>query len=246
MSELATADQVDRACAAPMPQSEWRRLEIRTILVRPFNEILGLHPAAGRRRRVRPGTVASGSGGASASIVLLLGRGLLHWLTTRYRITDEQVELRTGLVFRQRLATRRERIRTVESTAKFGHRLFGVTSVRIGTGQHEQKTTRRSSWTRSPPPRPTCCAGNCCARTVAPAAGADAAPDRQAPAEVIAALDWRWLRYAPLTLSGLFAESPLRRCLAWRSLNELDINVSRHRPGAQRRALVREHAASAW
>jgi putative membrane protein len=63
-------------------------------------------------------------------------------------------------------------------------------------------------------------------RTVAPAAGADAVPERQAPAEVIERLDWRWLRYAPLTLSGLFAVVAVAG-LAWRSFNELDINVSR-------------------
>src|ERR1700761_5586244 len=120
MSELTTAGQVATR-AAPVDESadRWRRLEIRTILVRPFNEILSFIP-------LLVGVIALGQHGGSrlwwgiGVIVLLLGRGLLHWLTTRYRITDEQVELRTGLVFRQRLATRRARIRTVEATAKFG------------------------------------------------------------------------------------------------------------------------------
>lgn len=216
MSELAT-QQADIAVATT---EDWRRLEIRTILVRPFNEILGLIP-------VLVGVIVLGQHGGQriwwglGIVVLLLGRGLLRWLTTRYRITEEQVEVRTGLVFRQRLATRRERIRTVESTAKFGHRLFGVTSVRIGTGQHEQKSHKpitldavtnaeadrlRRELLRRTTPTPT------------------ATPER--PSEVIAQLDWRWLRYAPLTLSGLFAIAAIAG-IAWRSLGELNIDPSR-------------------
>jgi len=119
----------------------WHRVRIRTVLVRPFNEILGFIP-------VLVGVIALGRHGGNnlwyglGVIVLLLARGTLHWLTTRYRITDDQFEIRSGLVWRRRQATNRDRIRTVESTAKFGHRLFGVTAVRIGTGQHQHKGHR--------------------------------------------------------------------------------------------------------
>jgi putative membrane protein len=226
MSELTTADQVTAQAAPTDPQADgWRRLEIKTILVRPFNEILSFIP-------LLVGVVALGQHGGSrlwwgiGVIVLLLGRGLLHWLTTRYRITDEQVELRTGLVFRQRLATRRARIRTVEATAKFGHRLFGVTSVRIGTGQHDQKNNKTMKLDAVTTAEADLLRKELLRRTVTPAAGADAVPERQAPGEVIERLDWRWLRYAPLTLSGLFAVVAVAG-LVWRSFNELDINVSR-------------------
>ncbi|HEX3592088.1 MAG TPA: PH domain-containing protein [Pseudonocardiaceae bacterium] len=223
MSDLTTASQVDAGSAPVAVDTDgWRRLEIRTILVRPFNEILSFVP-------LLIGVVALGQHGGQrlywglGIIALLLGRGLLHYLTTKYRITDEQVELHTGLVFRQRFATRRSRIRTVESTAKFGHRLFGVTAVRIGTGQHEQKNSktmkldavtnaeadrlrrellRRTAWTDG------------------------AVADRRPPAEVIERLDWAWLRYAPLTLSGLFAIVAVAG-LAWRVISELDISVNR-------------------
>jgi putative membrane protein len=217
MSEVAT-QPVEPATAA----EEWRRLEIRTVLVRPFNEILGLVP-------VLIGVIWLGQHAgdrvwwAIGVVVLLLGRGLLRWLTTRYRITDEQVEVRTGLVLRQRMATRRERIRTVESTAKLGHRLFGVTSVRIGTGQHDQKhhkTITLDAVTNAEADR----LRRELLRRTAPAA-VTAAPV-QPSADVIAQLDWRWLRYAPLTLSGLFAIAAIGG-LAWRSLNELDINPGR-------------------
>lgn len=219
MSELAT-QQVEPAAAA---DQEWRRLEIRTIPVRPFNEILGLIP-------VLIGVIALGQHGGQQMwwgigiVVILLGRGLLRWLTTRYRITDEQVEVRTGLVLRQRLATRRDRIRTVESTAKFGHRLFGVTSVRIGTGQHEQHSHHKAIVLDAVTKAEADLLRRELLRRTAPApANAAAAPP---PAQVIARLDWSWLRYAPLTLSGLFAVAAIAG-LAWRSFNELDINPGR-------------------
>ena len=211
--------------AAPVvsvPEPEWRRLEARTVLVRPFNEFLGFIP-------LLIGVIALGQHNDQkiwyglGVIALLLARGLVHWLTTRYRITDEQVEIRSGLLSRRRLATRRERIRTVESTAKFGHRLFGVTSVRIGTGQHEHKghkpmkldavTTAEADRLR-----------RVLLQRTETAVG-DAVPVRPA-GEVLAKLDWRWLRYAPLTLSGLFAAAAIFG-VVWRSVNELDINVNR-------------------
>jgi putative membrane protein len=221
------------AVADAGPGVPWRRLEIRTILVRPFNEILSFIP-------LLIGVIALGQHGGDrvwwglGVIALLLGRGLLHFLTTRYRITDEQVEVRTGLVFRQRLATRRARIRTVEATAKFGHRLFGVTSVRIGTGQHDQKdrkTMRLDAVTfaeadrlrRELLRRDT---GSGTATGPAIATGVLDAVEDPAPGTVIARLDWGWLRYAPLTLSGLFAMVAVAG-LVWRSLNELDIDVYR-------------------
>jgi putative membrane protein len=209
-------------------EAQWHRVNARTILVRPFNEALGLIPAL-------VGVIALGQHDshiywALGAIALLLLRGLLHWLTTRYRITDEQVELRTGLLFRQRFAAKRDRVRTVESTARFGHRLFGVTAVRVGTGQHEDKrhkplmldavTTaeadqlRRMLLRRAP------------ARQPGAQDTSTASEPAPAPGERIAALDWGWLRYAPLTLSGLAAIGVLAG-LVWRSFNELDINVSR-------------------
>jgi putative membrane protein len=224
MSELTTAGAAaDQAAPATPQEISWRRLEIRTMLVRPFNEILGFIP-------VLIGVVALGEHGGQrlwwglGFVALLICRGLLHWLTTRYRITDEQVEVRTGLVFRQRLATRRARIRTVEATAKFGHRLFGVTSVRIGTGQHDQKNRKTIKLDAVTFAEADQLRKELLRRTATTAV--DTAPEQRAPGEVIERLDWTWLRYAPLTLSGLFAVVAVAG-LVWRSFNELDIDVSR-------------------
>lgn len=221
---MSTADQVT-AAPAETSGAGWRRVEVRTILVRPFNEILSFIP-------LLVGVIALGRHGGQEMwwgigvIVLLLGRGLLHWLTTRYRITDEQVELRTGLIFRQRLATRRSRIRTVESTAKFGHRLFGVTAVRIGTGQHDQKNNKAMRLDAVTMAEADRLRRELLRRTVDTAKAAQVEQPTRRPAATLARLDWGWLRYAPLTLSGLFAIAAVAG-LVWRSVNELDIRVDR-------------------
>ena len=71
--------------------------------------------------------------GGAAVVVLA---GVVRWRTTRYRITDERVELHTGLLRRQRRSVPRDRIRTVDLTASPVHRLFGlsVVQVRSATG----------------------------------------------------------------------------------------------------------------
>jgi putative membrane protein len=225
---VTTPAETDVVAAAPVtvPEPEWRRLEVRTILVRPFNELLGFIPlligavALGQHNDQK---ILFGLGG----IALLVGRGLIHWLTTRYRITDEQVEIHYGLISRQRLATRRERIRTVESTARLGHRLFGVTSVRIGTGQHDRKghkAMKLDAVTSAEADRLRRVLLHRTDVTAATATPTSAA--RVETGEVLARLDWRWLRYAPLTLSGLFAAAAIFG-VVWRSVNELDINVNR-------------------
>jgi len=221
---MSTETETVASSPVDVPEPEWRRLEARTVLVRPFNEFIGFIP-------LLIGAIALGQHNDQkiwyglGVITLLIARGVLHWATTRYRITDEQVEIRHGLINRQRMTTRRERIRTVEATAKFGHRLFGVTSVRIGTGQHEHKghrPVRLDAVTTAEADR---------LRRVLLQRNDIAVADPTSPAEppagvVLAKLDWRWLKYAPLTLSGLFAAAAILG-VVWRSVNELDINVSR-------------------
>lgn len=111
----------------------WARLDWRTVLVRPVSTLVTLLPAV-------VGVVFLGSGSGSqvwfavAGTVLLVAVGIIAYATTRFRVTDRQVELRSGLVVRRAHATPRDRVRTVEATAPPLHRLLGVVRVRIGTG----------------------------------------------------------------------------------------------------------------
>nr|WP_260407632.1 PH domain-containing protein [Planomonospora venezuelensis] len=55
--------------------------------------------------------------------------------TTRYRVTAERVELRSGLVLRRHRSVPRDRVRSIDLTADPLRRIAGLAAVRIGTGQ---------------------------------------------------------------------------------------------------------------
>ncbi|PSL56816.1 putative membrane protein [Saccharothrix carnea] len=201
------------------PVVDWHRLDVRMLIVRPLNELIGLVP-------LFVGLLVLGRGetwrilvsvGVIAAIVLL---GLLRWITTRYRITTEQVELHTGLLVRKRLAVPRDRIRTVDLTAKLGHRLFGLSAIRVGTGQRDQPgedglTLDAVSSAEAERLRVLLLT---IAKTEAPAAA------EERPGVVLSEWDNRWLRYAPLTLSGLVAAGALFG-FVMNFARELDIEV---------------------
>jgi putative membrane protein len=188
------------------PELDWHRLDLRMLIVRPLNELLGLIP-------VLAGLVVLGGGdpwriGMSlAVIVVVVAFGFLSWLTTRYRITDDQVELHTGLVVRKRLAVPRDRIRTVDLTAKLGHRLFGLSAIRVGTGQHEKAgesgAVTLDAVSSEEAERLRVLLLDRAPTRTAVVADVDAPPQQAAPA--LAEFDPKWLRFAPLTLSGLVA-----------------------------------------
>ncbi len=60
---------------------------------------------------------------------------IIRWLFTRYRITDTDIERRTGLLVRRHRSVRRDRIRSVDTHAQFRHRIAGLRVVTIGAGQ---------------------------------------------------------------------------------------------------------------
>lgn len=70
---------------------------------------------------------------------------LVRWVFTRYRISDDYVERRTGILVRRYRSIRRDRIRSVDIDAKLRHRLSGLRVVSVGAGQ--QATTNESALT---------------------------------------------------------------------------------------------------
>lgn len=217
--------------AAPMPPPVddtgpfWHRLSAWMIIVRPMHEVVGALP-------VIVLLLITGEGGfwrviwPLVIVGLILLRGLVYWWRTSYTVGEEQVELHTGLLARKRLTVRRERIRTVESTAKFGHRMFGLTEVRIGTGQNQQtKQQRRNAFTldgvtlveaerlrlallrrgstTDQASEPGQAAGSQAPPTSERATGGSASTEPAGAERTLRTLDRSWLRYAPLTLSGL-------------------------------------------
>ena len=123
-----------------MSEGEFRRLDVRMLLVHPVQEAVRFFPAlaavfiTGRTSGRSPWWDL----GALVVVVLL---GMSRWFTTRYRISGGQIELRTGLLNRKLLATPADRVRTVDVTAPIWHRLLGLTRVEIGTasGTHSDR-----------------------------------------------------------------------------------------------------------
>ncbi|MFD1147438.1 PH domain-containing protein [Saccharothrix hoggarensis] len=193
------------------------------LIVRPLNELLGLVPlfvgllVLGRGETWR----LLASGGVIVAIVLF---GLLRWLTTRYRITTEQVEMHTGLFVRKRLAVPRDRIRTVDLTAKLGHRLFGLSAIRVGTGQRDQPG--EDGLTLDAVSSGEAERLRVLLLTIArsDASAEESAEPAERPGVVLSQWDNAWLRYAPLTLSGLVAAGALFG-FVMNFARELDIEV---------------------
>ena len=134
----STADPAPSAAADL--ETDWRRLDPRMLLIHPVQEAIRFLPALlgvfllGRSR----------NGGAGhwwelLSVAVVIGVGVMRYLTTRFRIRHGQIELRKGLINRQVIATPEDRVRTVDLTAPPFHRLLGLAKVEIGTAGHTRE-----------------------------------------------------------------------------------------------------------
>jgi len=213
----------------------WRRLSPRMLLVQPVRELGRFIPAliglfvAGRS--MGDGQWWLGPLGVLGVIAL----SVLRWATTRYRITAEQVQLRTGLVQRKTVATPADRVRSVDVTASALHRLLGLAKVDIGTGSHDKGSglsldslpaaqaaaLRAELLHRSAVPP----LGESDAVLLGRGAGVIPAGPGEGAADLdreLARLDLRWVRYAPFTLSGVLAAAAILG-VGWNLLSQLDV-----------------------
>lgn len=60
---------------------------------------------------------------------------VMRWVFTRFRVTETEVQRRTGIVTKRYRSVRRDRIRSVDTHAKLRHRITGLRIVTIGAGQ---------------------------------------------------------------------------------------------------------------
>ncbi|MDN5559328.1 MAG: PH domain-containing protein, partial [Ruaniaceae bacterium] len=117
---------------------QWRSLSPRVIWVDLVISILALLPGViaivvfgvePSAETLWPFGIIAGLGvfGAVADVI--------RWIFTRYRISEGEVERRTGVFVRHHRSVRRDRIRSVDTHAKLRHRLSGLRVVTIGAGQ---------------------------------------------------------------------------------------------------------------
>ncbi|MEC3916724.1 PH domain-containing protein [Nocardia sp. CDC160] len=201
----------------PLGAETWQRLDRRMLLVHPVTELV----------RYIPVLIASLIAGARADnptwslavVAVIVAFALTRWFTTTYRITPENVELRTGLIQRKRLSVPRNRVRSVDVQADLLHRALGLAVLSIGTGQHAEKGDRFKLDSLDAKLVPQLRA-DLLAHTRAgsesaaaqsnttPGEGSAATADSR-PGVEIAHWQADWVRYAPLSLTGFAIVAPV-------------------------------------
>lgn len=203
----------------------WRRLSPRMLLIHPVVEL-------GKSFPLLIGALFAGSNTGAGEYwglgvaVIVIGLAISRWFTTRYRIDAEQIQLRRGLLRRQTVNARLDRVRTVDVTSHLLHRALGLARVTIGTGtsdrrRHEGLTLDgvdvdaaqhlRAELLHNQPLTPT--------PTIA----------RPAYEQDLAVFDPRWVRFAPFNLSGAITALAVVGFVA-RIVNDAHVDLERVGP----------------
>jgi len=207
--------------------AQWQRLDARMLLVHPIREVLRFLPFV-------IGLLIAGTatGGGDLPWQLLgvgvpVALGVLRYVTTSFRIADGRIELRRGLLNRHLLSTPLDRVRTVDLTSSAIHRLLGLATVRVGTASASQEDRLDLDALQVGRARRL-------REELLHAAPSADDPDAAAAVDdqVVLALDPAWVRFAPLTSSGLViaagvlgATSQLMNTLGlWDRLGTVDVH----------------------
>ncbi|MCW2765742.1 MAG: rane-flanked domain [Nocardioides sp.] len=190
MTDTATQRELAR-------DHDWQRLDPRMLLVHPVKELLRFLPVL-----IGIFLARTASGGAPwhlIGVAVPIGLGVLRYLTTSFRIAGGRVELRRGLLNKHVLSTPLDRVRTIDLTASPIHRLLGLTTVRIGTGTASTSQDDRLDLDGLPMDRARLLREELLRVTPTdePTGDAPAGP------RVVLGFDPAWIRFAPLTSSGL-------------------------------------------
>lgn len=178
------------------PEPGWQRLSPRMLLVHPLHEVL-------RNLPLVFGAVVLGSTTGDptwllVAVAITVGVGVARWATTSYRIDAAEVQLRSGLLRRTTVAVPRTRIRSVSTDARLLHRLLGLTVLRVSTAEAGASVFELDAVAADEVPA---------LRTLL-LAGSEQTGETDADAprrtgRVLARWQPSWLRYSPLSVSGL-------------------------------------------
>jgi putative membrane protein len=183
----------------PATERVWHRLSPRMLLVHPVHEVL-------RQIPLLVGAVVLGSATGNpmwsvAALAITVGFGILRWFTTSFRIEPDEVQLRTGVLQRKVISVPRNRIRSVQTDARLLHQLLGLTVLRVSTGQ-EAKGDKVFALDAVPAGEVPRLRSILLADSLTRAD--DTGEERTAPTgRVLARWSPSWLRYSPLSFTGL-------------------------------------------
>ncbi|WP_194826534.1 PH domain-containing protein [Nocardia sp. XZ_19_231] len=118
-------------------ETDWQRLDPRMLLVYPVNEVMKYIPVL--LGSIIVGTTSGNPLWSLIPVTLVAALGIARWFTTSYRIDADHVQLRSGIVQRRTLSVPRSRIRSVDVEADLLHRVLGLAVLAIGTGKQTDK-----------------------------------------------------------------------------------------------------------
>lgn len=166
------------------------------LLVHPIHEVLRQLPLL--IGSVVLGTATGNPVWSVAALALLIGYGVARWFTTAYRIDDEQIQRREGVLRRTVLSLPRNRIRSVSTDARLLHQILGLTVVTVSTGKEARGDTLFAL-------DAVRVADVAALRAVLLAGlpGDVSGEPRRPDVRVLAQWQPSWLRYGPLSFTGL-------------------------------------------
>ncbi len=198
----------------------WQRLDPRMLLVHPVRDFVRFLPAV--IGILIFGRSSDGGWWGLIGVAVPITLGLLRYLTTSYRITASRVEVRHGFLNKRVLSAPLDRVRTVDLTASPIHRVLGLVTLRIGTGQSASKGEERLALDGLAVPAATALRERLLHQSPAP--GPDGVPAPH-PARDVLMLDLAWVRFAPLTTSGIVIAGAALGVLA-QSIHTLELAPS--------------------
>ncbi len=213
--------------------NDWQKLSPRVLLLYPVLmagqlivpiviAVFGF--GAGRDGQFGPIWVV---GGAIFAVVV----GVVPWLTTRFRLTESQLQVRRGLLNKKLLTAPLDRVRSVDLESNPLHRILRLSKVSIGTGVDSTRIDLNAlSVAQAADLQKYLLARK---RVLAvPAQGdraqhgdsavdAAAGPEATETAEVeLARINWSWLRYAPFSLASLVVVAGVS-AFAWQFIGDI-------------------------
>ena len=123
--------------------------------------------------------------------------GAVPWLTTHYRLTDTQIQVRRGLLNKSTSTAPLDRVRSVDLEASLLHRILGLQKVEIGTGVDDDRIELDALARDDADALRTTLLRRRAVVEVVEVVGDGPAP------ELLARIDWSWLRFAPFSLARL-------------------------------------------
>ncbi|PUA82198.1 PH domain-containing protein [Nocardioides currus] len=206
------------------PEVEWHRLSPRNLLINPV-KVVGQFavPAVIALVGVSQGDRGLPWWAAPFVVVGALALGAVPWLTTFYRTTPTQFQVRSGLLNKTMKTAPLDRVRSVDLEASLLHRVVGLSKVQVGTGVDDDRITldsvsteqaatlrqfllARRAPTTVPSDQPT---GQPIGQPTGQPAGdgpvgtGELSGVPPEPGRVLAEIDWAWLRFAPFSLARL-------------------------------------------